>query len=124
MPDPTTTTLDDLLRDTARFINNNDIGPDILSVNYAKPYCDERPTVRVHLRAETWATLCAGLPVTWDAGPDHATASAALPDVPGLLLLAVWSRADLETAAPEVAAMVFPPRVRYSAGAWPAVVRS
>ena len=37
MPDPTTT-LADLLSDAARFINNNDLGPDVLSINYAKPY--------------------------------------------------------------------------------------
>ena len=123
MPDPTTT-LADLLRDAARFINNNDIGPDVLSISHAKPYCGERLALRIHLRVETWTTLCAGLDVTWDAGPDNATGIATLPDVPGLVLIAVWSRADLETVAPEVAAVVFPPHVRYSAGAWPGGVRS
>lgn len=124
MPDPTTTTLDDLLRDAARFINNNDLGPDVLSISHAKPYCGERLALRIHLRVETWTTLCAGLPITWDCGHDNATAAATLPDVPGLVLITVWSRADLEAAAPEVAAMVFPPRVRHSAGAWPGGVRS
>ena len=121
MPDPTTTTLADLLRDTARFIAANDLGPDVLSISHAKPYCGERLALRIHLRVETWTTLCAGLPVTWDASGGIATATATVPDAPGLLLVTIWQRSELETVAPEVAAMVFPPRVRYSAGAWPGV---
>lgn len=120
MPDPTTTTLAALLRDAAQYIEANDIGADVLGVTYSYPYTSQA-RISIQLRSSAWSRLCAGMPVTWDASAGIATATATVPQYPGLLLVTIWQLAELEVAAPEVAAMVFPPRIRYSAGAWPGV---
>lgn len=123
-PLTTSATLAALLTDAARFIEANGLGDDVLSLTYAKQYGNDAPTVRLILRTATWSTLCAGLDVTWDANAIDATCTAALPDLPGLRLVSSWQRRELEAAAPDIAARVFPARLTVTGGTWPGGVRS